>query len=79
VLRRIFEPKREGVIGCRKLHEEELHNLYSSLYVFMMWCLIKHRDNYTVYLAILENLIEIIAGFMYRRHWGPTVERCGPK
>jgi hypothetical protein len=42
VLRRIFKPKKEGVIGCRKLHEEELHNLYSSLYVLMMWRLIKH-------------------------------------
>jgi hypothetical protein len=31
VLRRIFEPKRDEVTGeCRKLHNEELHNLYSS-------------------------------------------------
>jgi hypothetical protein len=31
VLRRIFGPKREEVIGgWRKLHSEELHNLYSS-------------------------------------------------
>jgi hypothetical protein len=31
VLRRIFGPKRDGVTGgCRKLHNEELHNLYSS-------------------------------------------------
>jgi hypothetical protein len=31
VLRRIFGPKREGVTGrWRKLHNEELHNLYSS-------------------------------------------------
>jgi hypothetical protein len=31
VLRRIFGPKRDGVIGgWRKLHNEELHNLYSS-------------------------------------------------
>jgi hypothetical protein len=30
-LRRIFEPKRDGVTGgWRKLHNEELHNLYSS-------------------------------------------------
>jgi hypothetical protein len=30
-LRRIFGPKREEVTGdCRKLHNEELHNLYSS-------------------------------------------------
>jgi hypothetical protein len=31
VLRRIFRPKRDEVAGeCRKLHNEELHNLYSS-------------------------------------------------
>jgi hypothetical protein len=30
VLRRIFGPKRDEVmVGFRKLHEEELHNLYS--------------------------------------------------
>jgi hypothetical protein len=32
VVRRIFGPKRDEVIGCwRKLHNEELHGLYSSL------------------------------------------------
>jgi hypothetical protein len=31
MLRRIFGPKRDGVAGVwRKLHKEELHNLYSS-------------------------------------------------
>jgi hypothetical protein len=31
VLRRIFGPKRNEMIGgWRKLHNEELHNLYSS-------------------------------------------------
>jgi hypothetical protein len=31
VLKRIFRPKRDGVTGgWRKLHNEELHNLYSS-------------------------------------------------
>jgi hypothetical protein len=31
VLRRIFGPKRDGVTGVwRKLHNEELHDLYSS-------------------------------------------------
>jgi hypothetical protein len=31
VLRRIFGPKRDEVTGgCRKLHDEELHGLYSS-------------------------------------------------
>jgi hypothetical protein len=32
MLRKIFGPKRDGVmVGWRKLHNEELHNLYSSL------------------------------------------------
>jgi hypothetical protein len=31
VLRRIFRPKRDGVMeGWRELHNEELHDLYSS-------------------------------------------------
>jgi hypothetical protein len=31
VLRRIFGPKGEEVAGsCRRLHNEELHNLYAS-------------------------------------------------
>jgi hypothetical protein len=34
VLRRIFGSKREEVAGgWRRLHNEELHNLYSSLYI----------------------------------------------
>jgi hypothetical protein len=34
VLRRIFRPKRDEVTGdWRKLHNEELHNLYSSPYI----------------------------------------------
>jgi hypothetical protein len=30
VLRRIFEPKREEVVGGRRKLNKELHNLYSS-------------------------------------------------
>jgi hypothetical protein len=37
VLRRIFEPKRDEVTGgWRKLHNEELHNLYSSPNIIRM-------------------------------------------
>jgi hypothetical protein len=37
MLRRIFGPKRDEVTrGWRKLHNEELHNLYSSLSVIRM-------------------------------------------
>jgi hypothetical protein len=37
VLARIFGPKRDDVIeGWRKLHNEELHNLYSSPSIIRM-------------------------------------------
>jgi hypothetical protein len=37
VLRRIFGPKRDEVTGgWRKLHKEELHNLYSSPSIIRM-------------------------------------------
>jgi hypothetical protein len=37
VLRRIFGPKRDEVTrDCRKLHNEELHNLYSSPNIIRM-------------------------------------------
>jgi hypothetical protein len=34
VLRKIFGPKREEDGSWRKLHNDELHNLYSSLNIF---------------------------------------------
>jgi hypothetical protein len=38
VLRRIFEPKRDEVTGgWRELHNEELHNLYSSPNIIRMF------------------------------------------
>jgi hypothetical protein len=37
VLRRLFEPKRDEVTGgWRELHNEELHNLYSSPSIIRM-------------------------------------------
>jgi hypothetical protein len=37
VLRRIFEPQRDEVIGgWRKLHNEEFHNLYSLLNIIII-------------------------------------------
>jgi hypothetical protein len=37
VLRRIFDPKRDEVTGrWRKVHNEELHNLYSSPSIIRM-------------------------------------------
>jgi hypothetical protein len=61
VLRRIFGPKRDKVIGGRrKLHNEELHNLYSSPNIIgtiklrrMRWaehvaCMCEKRNAYRV-------------------------------
>jgi hypothetical protein len=37
LLRRIFGPKRDEMVGgWRKLHNEELHNLYSSPSIIRM-------------------------------------------
>jgi hypothetical protein len=36
VLRRIFEPKRDEVKWCRKLHNEGLHNWYSLPSIIIM-------------------------------------------
>jgi hypothetical protein len=37
VLRRIFGPKRDEMTGgCRRLHNEELHNLYPSPHIIRM-------------------------------------------
>src|SRR5215468_8370822 len=42
VLRRIFEPKRDEVtVEWRKLHNEELHDLYSSLNI--LWVIKSRR------------------------------------
>jgi hypothetical protein len=49
MLRSIFGPKRDEVTGgWRKLHNEELHNLYSSPSIIRM---IKSRMNRTRHVA----------------------------
>jgi hypothetical protein len=49
VLRRIFGPKRDGVTGgWSKLHNEELHNLYSSPSIIRI---IKSRIRWAVHVA----------------------------
>jgi hypothetical protein len=46
VLRRIFGPKRDEVTGgWRKLHDEELHGLYSSPNIFKVMKSRRRRED----------------------------------
>jgi hypothetical protein len=64
VLRRVFGPKRDEVTGeWKKLHNEELHNLYSSLDVIRQ---IKSRQiRYAGHVALMgekRKLYKVLAG-----------------
>jgi hypothetical protein len=64
MLRRIFEPKRDEVTGdCRKLYNEELHNLYPSPNVIIM---IKSRRmrwaRNVVQMGAKRNLCRLLVG-----------------
>jgi hypothetical protein len=64
VLRRIFGPKRDEVTGdWRKLHNEELHNLYSSPSIIRM---IKSRRmrwaKHVVRMAEKRNAYRLLVG-----------------
>jgi hypothetical protein len=53
MLRRIFESKREEVIGgLRNMHNEELHNLYSSPSIIKM--IKSRRMRWEKYVARME-------------------------
>jgi hypothetical protein len=55
VLRRIFGPKRDEVTGgLRKLHNEDLHNLYSSPHEVRL--IISRRMRWEEHLACIENV-----------------------
>jgi hypothetical protein len=52
-LKRIFRPKRDEIIGgWRKLHNKELHNLYSSPNIIRM--IKSRRVRRTGHLALME-------------------------
>jgi hypothetical protein len=54
VLRRIFGPKRDEVTrGWRKLHNEELHDLYSSSSIIRM---MKPRRMCIIYMIIIQEI-----------------------
>jgi hypothetical protein len=64
VLRRIFGPKRDEVTGCRrKLHNEELHDFYSSPSIIRM--IISKRMKWTEHVPRLcekKNTCRILVG-----------------
>jgi hypothetical protein len=55
VLRRIFGPKRYEVIGgCRKLHSEGLHSLYSSPSIGVIRIIVSRRMKRAGHIAHIE-------------------------
>jgi hypothetical protein len=62
----LFGPKRNEIIGWRKLHEEELHNLYSSPNIIRM--IKSRRMRWTGYAACMrENCIQGFGGEIRRK------------
>jgi hypothetical protein len=62
VFRRIFGPKRDEVTGVwRKLHNEELHDLYSSPTI--VWVIKSRRMRWAGHVARMEREERCILGF----------------
>jgi hypothetical protein len=61
VLRRIFEPKRDEMTRRRKLHNEEVHNLYSSPSTIRIFKSKRMR--------LAWNVARMDRGVMYIRYW----------
>jgi hypothetical protein len=69
VLKRIFGPNRDEAIGgCRKLHNEELHKCYSSLYIIRV--IKSRRMRWAKHEASKEG-----KGMHVRAWWGSQKER----
>jgi hypothetical protein len=67
VLRRIFGPKREEEESCIKLHNDELHNLYSSPNIVRV--IISRRMRWAKYVARLGEGRDVYR-VLVRRHEG---------
>jgi hypothetical protein len=81
VLRRIFGPKRDKVTGSwRKLHNEELHGLYSSPSIIRV---IKARAGHVARMGEMRGAYNILVGRPEgrrplgrpRRRWEDNIER----
>jgi hypothetical protein len=73
VLRRIFGPKRDGVTGeWRKLHNEELHDLYSSPKILqVIKSRIMRREGHIVRMGEERGVYRVWWGNLKEReHWG---------
>jgi hypothetical protein len=83
VLRRIFGPKRDEVVGgWKKLHKEELHNLYSSPNIIrivksrrMRWAghiarMGKKRNAYRIWVGKPEGMRSV---GRHRRRWEDNI------
>jgi len=73
VLRRIFGPRRDDVTGeWRRLHNEELNDLYSSRNI--VWVIISRRMRWAGHVARMgEDRRFIVSWWRKRRegdHWG---------
>jgi hypothetical protein len=64
VLRKIFVPKRNDVTrGCRKLHNEELHSLYSSPDIIRVIKLRRMRwARHVARMGEMRNMYKILVG-----------------
>jgi hypothetical protein len=70
LLRRILRPKREEMVrGWRKLHDDELHNLYSSSGIIrIIW---SRRMRWAEYVACVKekgNVCRILVGKPERKN-----------
>ena len=78
VLRRIFGPKRDAVTGeWRKLHNEELNDLYSSPNI--VWVIKSRRMRWAEHVARTgerRGVYSVLVRWIFRR-WGYGLDRAG--